>query len=77
VKFASKRPEISRGQYYFGDKERLYIEAVKYAIAVATEGAPFPEWVRTPPVQKLRDFIRVCHAHAFARIAEFAAIDDA
>jgi TetR/AcrR family transcriptional regulator, regulator of cefoperazone and chloramphenicol sensitivity len=46
--------------YYFGDKERLYIAAVKYAHRGCTEGAPFPEWEpNTPPVQKLRDYIRV------------------
>jgi AcrR family transcriptional regulator len=46
--------------YYFGDKERLYIETVKYANRACTDGAPFPEWgPDTPPVQKLRDFIRV------------------
>src|SRR5437588_7481375 len=46
--------------YYFGDKERLYIETVKYAHRGCTEGAAFPHWEpTTPPVQKLRDFIRV------------------
>lgn len=46
--------------YYFGDKERLYKEAVKYANRGCIEGAPLPEWApRTPPVQKLCDFIRV------------------
>src|SRR5438105_14110584 len=51
---------IAAVNYYFGDKEKLYIETVKYAHRGCTEGAPFPEWVPdTPPVQKLRDFIRV------------------
>lgn len=46
--------------YYFGDKERLYIETVKYAHRGCTEGEPFPDWEPdTPPVQKLRDFIRI------------------
>jgi AcrR family transcriptional regulator len=46
--------------YHFGDKEKLYIEAVKYAHRACTDGAPFPEWEpNTPAVQKLRDFIRV------------------
>lgn len=46
--------------YYFGDKERLYIETVKYAHRGCTEGAAFPEWgPDTPPTQKLRDFIQV------------------
>jgi AcrR family transcriptional regulator len=51
---------IAAVNYYFGDKERLYMEAVKFAHRGCTEGTPFPEWdVTTPPVQKLRDFIRV------------------
>jgi AcrR family transcriptional regulator len=49
--------------YYFGDKERLYIEAVKYAHRSCIEGEPFPDWAPgTPPVQKLREFIRVMAA---------------
>lgn len=51
---------IAAINYYFGDKERLYIETVKYAHRACIEGAPFPEWgANTPPVQKLRDFIHV------------------
>jgi AcrR family transcriptional regulator len=51
---------IAAVNYYFGDKERLYIEAVKYAHRGCTEGMPFPEWAPgTPAAQKLRDFIRV------------------
>ena len=34
---------IAGVNYYFGDKERLYIEAVKYAHRGCTEGAPFPD----------------------------------
>ncbi len=46
--------------YYFGDKERLYIETVKYAHRACTEGEPFPEWEPgTSPVQKLGEFIRI------------------
>jgi TetR/AcrR family transcriptional regulator, regulator of cefoperazone and chloramphenicol sensitivity len=46
--------------YYFGDKERLYVEAVKYAHRGCTQGEPFPDWPDgTPAVDKLRDFIRV------------------
>jgi TetR/AcrR family transcriptional regulator, regulator of cefoperazone and chloramphenicol sensitivity len=46
--------------YYFGDKERLYIETVKCAHRACTEGEPFPDWEPgTPPVQKLGDFIRI------------------
>src|SRR5438309_6804835 len=51
---------IAAVNYYFEDKEKLYIETVKYAHRGCTEGAPFPEWAPdTPPIQKLRDFIRV------------------
>jgi TetR/AcrR family transcriptional regulator, regulator of cefoperazone and chloramphenicol sensitivity len=50
---------IAAVNYYFGDKERLYIEAVKYA-NTCTQGLPFPDWAPdTPPVEKLGDFIRV------------------
>jgi AcrR family transcriptional regulator len=51
---------IAAINYYFGDKERLYIEAVKYAHRGCTQGLPFPEWAPgTSPLDKLRDFIRV------------------
>jgi AcrR family transcriptional regulator len=51
---------IAAVNYHFGDKERLYIEAVKYAHRGCTQGEPFPEWPGgTPAVDKLRDFIHV------------------
>jgi AcrR family transcriptional regulator len=51
---------IAAINYYFGDKEKLYTETVKYAFRGCTQGAPFPDWApNTPPAQKLRDFIRV------------------
>jgi AcrR family transcriptional regulator len=51
---------IAAVNYYFGDKNRLYSEAVRYAHRGCTEGVPLPDWApNTPPVQKLRDFIRV------------------
>lgn len=57
------RANVAAINYYFGDKERLYIEAVKYAHRGCTEGEPFPEWAAgTPAIQKLRDFIRVMAA---------------
>ncbi len=57
------RANVAAINYYFGDKERLYVEAVKYAYRGCTEGEPFPEWPpSTPAIQKLRDFIRVMAA---------------
>jgi TetR/AcrR family transcriptional regulator, regulator of cefoperazone and chloramphenicol sensitivity len=57
------RANVAAINYYFGDKERLYIEAVKYAHRGCTEGEPFPEWAPgTPAIPKLRDFIRVMAA---------------
>src|SRR6516225_3507431 len=51
---------IAAVNYYFGDKERLYIEAVKYAHRGCVEGMNFPQWrPETPPLEKLREFIRV------------------
>ena len=49
--------------YYFQGKERLYAEAVKYAMRTCAHGAPFPDWPPgTPPADKLRDFIRTMMA---------------
>lgn len=46
--------------YYFGDKQRLYIECVKSAHAAASQRVPLPEWPEgTTPETKLRDFVRV------------------
>ena len=50
---------IAAVNYYFRDKERLYIEAVKSACRFQNEQFPFPEWpANTPAVVKLREFIR-------------------
>ena len=44
--------------YYFGDKERLYIESVKHAHEQRARQVPLPEWTPgTPPARKLEDFI--------------------
>lgn len=44
--------------YYFGDKERLYIETIKTAHRNRTEQAPMPEWdENTTAEQRLRDFV--------------------
>ena len=51
---------IAAVNYYFRDKERLYIEAVKNAACGSLEDTPLPAWPPgTPPAVKLRDFIRV------------------
>jgi AcrR family transcriptional regulator len=55
-KAGANRAAIS---FHFGGKERLYIEAVKYAHRSCHEGVPFPEYpVGTPAVERLRGFIR-------------------
>lgn len=49
---------IAAVNYYFRDKERLYIEAVKHAACGEPE-SPCLDWpVGTAPAVKLRDFIR-------------------
>ncbi len=51
---------IAAVNYYFGGKERLYIEAVKHAHRCKASEIPLPDWpAGTPPARKLRDFIRV------------------
>src|SRR5262245_52082043 len=50
---------IASVNYYFGDKEKLYIEAVKNAHVCAAQFETFPVLPpETPPVEKLRVFIR-------------------
>jgi TetR/AcrR family transcriptional regulator, regulator of cefoperazone and chloramphenicol sensitivity len=45
--------------YYFGDKERLYIETVKEARQIKAAQAPFPVWpADVAPEVKLRQFIQ-------------------
>ncbi|HEY4310402.1 MAG TPA: CerR family C-terminal domain-containing protein [Pirellulales bacterium] len=44
--------------YYFGDKQRLYIDAVRQAQCVCVEQVPTPEWdPDLPPVERLRTYI--------------------
>jgi AcrR family transcriptional regulator len=53
---------IAAINYYFRDKERLYIEAVKSACMRQAAQLPMPQWPPgTPALVKLRDFI-----HTFA-----------
>jgi AcrR family transcriptional regulator len=49
---------IAAVNYHFGDKERLYIEAVKSAFECQRERFPLRDWpAGTPPAEKLRGFI--------------------
>jgi AcrR family transcriptional regulator len=44
--------------YYFGDKQRLYIESVKHAHRERVRQVPQPDWLPgTPPAVKLREFV--------------------
>jgi TetR/AcrR family transcriptional regulator, regulator of cefoperazone and chloramphenicol sensitivity len=44
--------------YYFGDKRRLYVEAVKRAHLNRAQLFPLPNWApHTPPQKKLADFV--------------------
>ncbi|MEK6239570.1 MAG: DUF1956 domain-containing protein [Planctomycetales bacterium] len=46
--------------YYFGDKEQLYIEAVRQAHQLRAQQVPAPLWPDgTPTATKLRDFIQM------------------
>lgn len=45
--------------YHFGDKETLYLEAVRHAHALKMEQVPLSQWPsNTPPEEQLRFFIR-------------------
>jgi AcrR family transcriptional regulator len=49
---------VAAVNYYFGDKQRLYIESVKHAHEARLRQVPQPEWAPgTPAAQKLRDFV--------------------
>src|SRR3954447_21022196 len=49
---------VAAVNYYFGDKQRLYVEAVVRAHRWRMEQARLPEWSdNTPPETKLSDFI--------------------
>jgi AcrR family transcriptional regulator len=51
---------VAAVNYYFRDKERLYIETVKSACRQHNERFPMPDWPPgTPPKQKLREFILI------------------
>lgn len=49
---------IASINYYFGDKERLYAETVKYACEKSAAKFPMPDWPEgTPPWNRLQEFI--------------------
>jgi AcrR family transcriptional regulator len=50
---------IAAVNYYFRDKESLYLESVRRAYSCRLSKVPRPEWLPgTPPADKLRHFIR-------------------
>jgi AcrR family transcriptional regulator len=54
---------IAAVNYYFGDKERLYVEAVKTAFAGRAPTGAMPSWPEgTPAAARLRDFVRALAA---------------
>jgi AcrR family transcriptional regulator len=54
--------------YYFGGKERLYVETVRLAHPARFRPRASPEWPEgTPPGAKLRDFIRWMMTHLLDR----------
>jgi AcrR family transcriptional regulator len=64
---------VAAVNYYFRDKEHLYIEAVKSACSRGDENFPYPDWPGgTPPQQKLRDFIRVLTDRMFGNSPPWA-----
>ena len=55
---AANVQNIAAVNYYFGDKERLYIESVKRAHQVQIDLVPLPKWAPgTTPEKKLHDFV--------------------
>ena len=49
---------LAAANYYFGDKEHLYIEAVKHARRLREKQAPLPHWTNsTPADEKLAQFV--------------------
>ncbi len=51
--------------YHFGDKERLYVEAVRHAQAGGSSGPPSEVPLDGPPRKKLRDYIHALLARLF------------
>ena len=58
---------VSAVNYYFGDKERLYIDAVKHAWQLIERRWPLPEWpVEMSPQQRLQRLIHTFDPHVCA-----------
>ena len=50
---------IAAVNYHFGNKENLYIEAVRHGASSCNDSSPMPIWaVETKAEERLRDFIR-------------------
>ncbi len=46
--------------YYFGDKQKLYVETVVMARTMRVQQVPYPNWgAATNPEEKLRDFVNL------------------
>lgn len=55
---AAARANVAAVNYYFGDKQRLYIESVKHAHESRARQVPLPEWAAgVPAEQRLHDFV--------------------
>jgi AcrR family transcriptional regulator len=58
---------IAAVNYYFGDKEKLYIDSVREAQCARAELAPMPDWpAQTPAQECLRIFVQTFIARLLA-----------
>lgn len=58
---------VAAVNYHFGDKERLYLDAVRSAYQTCAANVPLPTWASgTPPADKLRDFVRTLLSRVLA-----------